>query len=228
MSGPGGWTDCNLGCRRIIGRRREDFPLPAHPLDHVVGTFNRGVSVIGQQDQGVIGQKRLNAASRLDHLRHAVVSPLDRPDRSERSVLVGVVVVVREGQQHEVEAVPGDKFRPAAGRVHVPLAGDRTGFAAGFHRRIEVAVEQFLRAPGSVIELQQPRLDRLAGDADQVDVMPVATPVDQKRSRSCAQSLVVQRLKHGFDRGAQVAEVHVVDQVVKRTEEPERPCGLER
>ena len=174
------------------------------------------------------GEEVVEPARRLDHLGEAVVGLGDRLDTRLRPVAVGVVVVVRQREQQEVEEVLLDQLRRAAGRVAVAAAGDRGRLAGHLAAGVEVAVEELARAPGVVAELEPGRLDRAPHQSLQRDLVAVAATVDQERRAGGAGAGVVEALEQRLDLRAEVGQVHVVDEVVERPEDAEGPGRVER
>ena len=105
MGGAAGRADrelCRLG--PVVGGC-EDRPLAAEQLGQRQAALDVGLGVVGDEDQRVAVEELVEPARRLDHGREAVVGSRDRLDRRLRAVAVGVVVVVGEREEQEVEEV---------------------------------------------------------------------------------------------------------------------------
>ena len=176
----------------------------------------------------MVGEEGVEAAGRFDQLREAVVGLGDRLDARLGPVPVGVVVVVGQGEQEEVEEVLLGQLRRAAGRVAVAAAGDRGRLAGHLAAGVEVAVEELGRPPGVVAELEPGRVDGASQQAVERDLVAVAATVDQERRAGGAGAGVVEALEERLDLRAEVGQVHVVDEVVERPEDAEGAGRLER
>src|SRR4029077_6148413 len=102
---------------------RQHRPLLAKQLGQRQATADRSLGVVGEQDQGVVGEKRLQSAPRLYQLGEAVVGLGDRLDARLRPIAVVVVVVVGQREEQEVVVVAALELGGAAGRVAVAAAG---------------------------------------------------------------------------------------------------------
>ncbi len=201
MGGAAGRADRELGQLRAIVGGRQDRPVPGEEVGQRQASVNVGLRVVGDQDQRVPLEEAVDAAPRLDQRRHALVGAGDRLDRRFRPVAVRVVVVVGEREEHEVERVVADQLGSAAGRVRVAAAGDRGRLAGNLAARVEVAVEELLRAVRVVAKLQPADVDRAAEQPVERDLMAVAAAVDQERRAGGAGAGVVEALEQGVDIG---------------------------
>jgi hypothetical protein len=172
-------------------------------------------------------EQRLEAAGRIGDPGEARVGPRDRVDARPRPEPVGVEVVVGEAEQEEVERILVHELLGDAGRVLVAGAG--TGErrpAPGRAARVDVAVEELVRAPDRVAEVR--RRGRPTRQALEPELVAAAAPVDQERRRGSPDPGVAESLEHRLGLPAEVIEVHVVDEVVHRPEQAECPGRLER
>ena len=77
-------------------------------------------------------------------------------------------------------------------------------------------------------ELEPGRVDGAAHQAVERDLVAVAAAVDQEGRAGGAGTGVVEALEEGLDLGAEVGEVHVVDEVVEGPEDADRAGRVER
>ena len=216
--------------RRILGLvvgRLQDVPALAELRREWQFMAHRGLGVVGEQDQRVIGEEAVEATGRLDELREGRVGALDRVDGRRRPVAVRVGVVVGQREEQEVVEAGRRQLRGAARRILVAAAGDRRRLAGNRPARVELAVEELRRPPGRVAELEPGCFDRPAQQTVERDLVAVAPAVDQKRGAGGAQTGVVEALEDRLDVRAQVREVHVVDEVIEGAEDPEGPRCLQ-
>ena len=127
--------------------------------------LDRGLRVVGHQDQRVVGEKAVEAAGRLDQLRRSAVGLLDRVGGRLRPVAVGVVVVVGEREEQEVIEPGRRQLRRAARGVLVATAGDRGRLAGDGPACVELAVEELPGPQVCMAELEPGRIDRTAHEA---------------------------------------------------------------
>ena len=103
MGGATGGTDRELRLLGAVVGGLQHRPLVAQQLRQRQAAVDRSLGVVGKQNQGVLREEGIEAAGRFDELREAVVSLGDRLQARLGPVPVGVVVVVGQREQEEVE-----------------------------------------------------------------------------------------------------------------------------
>ena len=183
--------------------------------------------VVRHHDHGVLLEERLRAAGHVHDPLERAVGLGDRAHLAVRPDLVGVGVVVGQREEQEVEQVVLHQVRADAPRVAIALAGhaERRG-AARVARVEQVGVEELARAVDGVPELRG--LGDPAVDARARRVVAGAAAVDQIGGAGGAEAGVVEMLEDGLVRARQVRQVHVVDRVVERADDPEGARGGQR
>ena len=140
-----------------------------------------------------------------------------------------VGVVVGQRREHEVDQVVLHQVGGDAGGVLVALARHaERGAAVRPARGEQVGVEELVRSPHRVAELTSRRPDDCGIDAALGRRVPRAPAVDQVGRARRPDATVLEVLEDSLRRPAQVRQVHVVDGVLERADDPERPAGLER
>ena len=201
MGGAAGRADRQLGPLRFLLRGLQHRPLGGEDVGQRQAPVDVGLGVVGDQDHRVLGEEGVDPARLLDQRGEAFVGLGDRLDRGLGPVAVRVVVVVGQREEEEVEAVLLHQLDRAAGGVGIADAGDRGRLAGDLLAGVEVAVEELLRAPGVVAELQPGRVDRHPQQPVERDFVAVAAAVDQVRRAGGPRPGVVELLEERLDLG---------------------------
>jgi hypothetical protein len=202
-----------------VGSRDEDPVDPGEGGLQARHALHGRLPVIAADDEGVPLEEGVQPAGGLYQRAERGVAASQCRVRRVRPFDVGGVVVVREVEEQEVEAVA--RHQPAADgrRVVVDRAGGAVQPSARRPRRVgleEVVEEELPRGSHRAAEQRHARRVRRAA--------PVARDVD----RGGHEPRVVERLVHGHGTPAEVLGVQVHDRVADRLPRPCRAHGAER
>jgi hypothetical protein len=181
--------------------------------------LDRGLPVVGADDDRVALQEPVRSARRLEQARDGPVGALERRERAVRSRDVRGVVVVREVEDEEVEAVAGDEPAADGGRVVVDRALEprADGEARPGPLRLEHVEEE--EVARSVYRLVPPVPAREGRQTDRVArPAAVAGEVDRRR----LESAVLQRLEDGRRALRDVLAAHREYRVANRAPRADR------
>ena len=223
----GARADRDLRCRARLGRGAEHSPAPRQRPDQVELLAHRRLRVIGHQHHRVPVEEAVHPARCLDERQQRAVGVGDRVLGGLGPVAMRVVVVVGEGEEQEVVEVVPREIAPDAGRVLVASARARERrLARHLPAGVELAVEQLVGAPHRVAEAGGQR--DAAQNALQPDLVPATTAVDEEWRAGRPHARVSEPFEHRLDVRRKVRHVHVVDDVVERSDQPEGAGRLER
>ena len=226
-TGSGGRADRDLGILGTVRVRLQHGPILRQLVCEGKCVLDRSLGVVGGENDRVLREKGVQPAARLDDPGEHGVRLADRLEGGLRAVPVRMEVVVGQAEEQEVVGALADQLLGDAGGVLVPRPRPGEGRSAiGRAAGVEVAVEEFVGAPDGVAEvgrrgcpLRQPL---------EAELVTVAPAIDQEWGRGGPHPGIAESLEDGLGLPAEVVEVHVVDEVVHRPEEPEGAGRLER
>ena len=176
--------------------------------------------MVGEEDHGVTIEELVRPARRVEQRADRGVNPLERDvHRSDRSVLVGCEVVVREVIDDEVEAVAS--HQPAADTCRVRVDGAALATTPRERRARPVRLEE-------VVEEEAARPVHGAPEAGDVRDMAVPAAVARDVDRAGDEARVLERLVDRRRVAREMALVHVDDRVDDRLREAGFPERRER
>ena len=225
MGGAAGRADRELGLLRSVLGGLQHRPLPARAVRPAAGRGRpRTWEWSATRITAWSSRNRSIPPDRLDQLSRSTRRPWRSTRRSRLGpVAVGVVVVVGQREEEEVEAVVPGELGGAAAGVAVAIARYRCRLARHLAAGVEISVEEVARAPGVVVEFEPAGIDdRPLHQTLERDLVAMAAAIDQERRAGGSGAGVVEALEQGRGLGAEVGEVHVVDEVVERPEDADR------
>ena len=157
VGGAAGRADRELRLLGAVVGGRQDRPLAAEQLGQRQAAVDVGLGVVGDQDQRVVLEEAVDARPPASTSSRSSRRPWRSTRPSPRARGGGSSCRCRRARRAGSRRRRPDQLGRAAGRVGVADAGDRGRLAGDLAARVEVAVEELLRAVGVVAELEPGR-----------------------------------------------------------------------